>query len=116
MADWQRFLNLHDAWEKYDAGRMTLVDFARVFRDNLRDLAPFTGTDEDLNAQKMSIVEELTSLLDEAAAGGEVTVEEFNAQLEEAYTWGDQSMDNVWPPKKVCWIALEFELTEGQTT
>lgn len=105
MAQWQRKLDLRDAWKKAKNREITPQELAKIVADRLEKLAPFIdGESQDIEFERQNIVECFRDL----ETDEEATFDTFDYVLRDLYDWGDQALDAGWNGKKVCWIATNF--------
>lgn len=96
MAKWQRELDLSDVWPRAESGELSACQLAGTVADRLAALAPIPAV-EDI---RQELIESFRILADFPDLDGD----EFDAQLERLYDWGDIALDDKWNGKKVCWI------------
>jgi hypothetical protein len=103
MSNWQRTLDIKDAWEKALEDEMSYRDLAKVMLDKLQELMPFS--DLDIEAEKRDIIDDLECLVNHP---DDLCSDDIDDVVERLYGWGDIPLNNNWPPKKVCWIKTKF--------
>lgn len=99
MANWKRKLDISVEWQKADKDEITVQELAQVIANKLTDLPDFPD-EEEINLEKEDIIEAFIDLSEDKNA----TTDSFDSLMEELYNWGDNNLDDNWPPTKVCWI------------
>ena len=104
MANWQRHLRLQPEWGMAQEEEITRAELALVIAKRLAALRAFGEgvgrTSLDFDDERQELVDGFEGL----AEDGEPSERHFNYMMEELYDWGDQSMDDKWNGKKVCWV------------
>lgn len=98
MADWQRRLDLSDAFKEYYTN-WCVCTLSGVIAERLKLLQRFD--DEVIERRREDLADAFQGLADD---GDWATEEEFNDIMSELYDWGDTWPDGQFNGKKVCWI------------
>jgi len=104
MANWQTKLNISDIWNKALNKEITTADLSKKIA---KELSALKTRLPKCIAEDESLVEEMTELIEEfesASTDPNLKTDEFDTIMEMLYEWADTSLNNEWPPKKVCWI------------
>ena len=100
MANWQRTLELADAWNNttVDGGTITIPQLAGIIADRLAALSPFGIV--DIDTARYEIIADFR----EMAKDPDLDVEDFDANMVRLYDWADTRLDTRWNGKAVCWV------------
>lgn len=104
MAKWQRKLDLTDVWEKANDEEITVSELSATIADRLEALSSFGIKHDHVDLEKVEIIEEFRILAEDEC----VDFDEFNFIFRRLYDWADQSLDDKFSGKKVCWVATNF--------
>jgi len=102
VANWQSVLDLIDVWDRALGKEVSIPDLSRIISERLKVLKPCT-VDYVLDEQD-GIVDEFMGLYEEDNADPI----DFDAVMNRLYDWADQSLDEKFGGKKVCWIKTFF--------
>ena len=99
MSNWQRVLDIKDAWQSASDSEISPQELAAVISRKLRSLRDFG--DSVIDDKK----EEIAGWFDCLADDDEATTGDFDSVMGELYDWADVQIDgDVFNAKKVCWV------------
>ncbi len=99
MANWQRTLDISNAWQKADKKQISTISFAKTIIKELKQLTEFTRY-TDIEKQKLDLIDEFEDFV----LTNEDDEEFFDNLMEKLYDWADTSLDGKVGGKKACWI------------
>ena len=114
MSDWQRKLNIKDAWDASANGDMSSQELAGVIAKRLRKLKPFVGDriDNDLAEYLDNKRDEIAEEFEAIAEDSDSDTKDFDYVMDELYDWGDEMIGDgsvgFSRTKKACWVATSF--------
>jgi len=102
MANWQSTLDIQEEWQKTGDGDMSCQELAGIIAKRLKSLKlpHVVKSNEIVMEERQELIEEFEGLSEDSSANNN-DIDNVMASL---YDWGDISLDNDWPHKKVCWI------------
>ena len=98
MSKWQRKLDISDVWDKSNNGEIPVYELCHAIAERLKALKALD--DENLEEEKVEIIEAFNSLFEEECDD----FDEFNDVMRELYDWADTKLDFDFGGKAVCWI------------
>lgn len=99
MTDWQRTLDVSEAWQQAKNDEIDVQKLAARVADKLEALMPLS--DEEIEEDRLSLVSEFRELSESTDF---ITIEDFDSLWDSLYDWADMSLDSHWNGKKVCWV------------
>lgn len=102
MANWQRHLDIADAWKDAKKGALGIRELSKFIAARLKALRPLHH--EEVDELRDELVEEFDALAADKGSDDDDLTECFDELMERLYNWGDLKLDDNWNGKKVCWI------------
>ena len=94
MANWQRELNISNAFRQAQDDEITHEELAAEIAKKLLALRPFNIQTIDLEREDIA----------DDFAHFEGDVDEFYHLMDRLYNWADTALDDKWNGRKVCWV------------
>lgn len=94
MANWQRELNISNAFRKAQEREIDRKELAAAIALKLLALRPFGIATIDLEREDIA----------DDFANFEGDVDEFDHLMDRLYDWADTALDDKWNGRKVCWV------------
>lgn len=99
MTDWQRTLDIKDAWTKASEDEISSQELAKVITSKLRSMKPLN--DMGIDDQR----EEIADWFEDFSDDEEASTDDFDCLMTELYDWADIKISgDFFNAKKVCWV------------
>lgn len=99
MAQWQRKLDIKEAWQDAKNGRITYQSLCGTIAEKLKQIEPFES-EESIEEERLELVDWFNDLSKTEV----IKADDVDNAYGSLCDWGDTKLDDNWNGKRVCWI------------